>query len=168
MKTKDMSEYIINKYKLNNILNDVKDYVYEVQLLKLINKYKSIGLNRDKYTYDEYLLDKMDKIVTFIYLGRTFTEQTPNIDDPMCSFRLGVSDYIFDLKRVVCSTNLLYDESIYYDDRIKLKEYINLLQENYQNKIKYYIKKVESIFDDLEIGLKYNKELEKYLEKVGD
>lgn len=166
MRIKELSEYIINKYKLNNILNDIKDYEYDIQLTNLINKYKSMGLNRDKYSYDEYLLDKMDKIVTFIYLGRTFTEQVPNIDDPMCSFRLGVSDYIFDLKRVVLSTNMLYDESIYYDDRIKLKEYIDLLQSNYQKKILYYIKKVENIFDDLEVGLSYNKELETYLKRV--
>ena len=61
---------------------------------------------------------------------------------------------------------MLYDESIYYDDRIKLKEYIDLLQSNYQKKILYYIKKVENIFDDLEVGLSYNKELENYLKGV--
>lgn len=166
IKVKDIPKQMFIKYKLNYLLNDVKDYEYDVQLNNLINKYKAIGLDRVRYEYDDYLLLKMDRIITFIYLGKQFTEQVPNIDDSMCSFRLGVSDYIFDLKKVVCSTNLLYDESIYYDDRIKLKEYINLLQENYQNKIIYYIKKVETIFDDLEVGLSYNKELEAYLKRV--
>lgn len=79
-----------------------------------------------------------------------------------------VNDYIFDLKRIFFKTNILTDESIYYDDRMKLKKVVLLLCQKYQDNIKHHIKKVERLFDELEIGLKYNRELQEYLEKVGD
>ena len=87
--------------------------------------------------------------------------------DNIC-FDWGVNNLIFDLKRIFFKTNILTDESIYYDDRIKLKEVVMLLCKKYQENIKYNIKKIEKLFDELEIGLKYNKELENYLEKIGE
>lgn len=128
------------------------------------NKYKKFGLDRNRYIYDEFLLDKMDSIVLMLELCQPLIDK--NLDN-IC-FDWGVNNLIFDLKRIFFKTNILTDESIYYDDRIKLKEVVMLLCKKYQENIKYNIKKVERLFDELEIGLKYNKELEEYLENVGD
>lgn len=128
------------------------------------NKYKKFGLDRNRYTYDEFLLDKIDSIVLMLELCQPLIDK--NLDN-IC-FDWGVNNLIFDLKRIFFKTNILTDESIYYDDRVKLKEVVMLLCKKYQENIKYNIKKVEKLFDELEIGLKYNKELQEYLEKVGD
>lgn len=128
------------------------------------NKYKKFGLDRNRYTYDEFLLDKIDSIVLMLELCQPLIDK--NLDN-IC-FDWGVNNLIFDLKRIFFKTNILTDESIYYDDRIKLKEVVMLLCKKYQENIKYNIKKVEKLFDELEIGLKYNKELENYLEKIGE
>lgn len=128
------------------------------------NKYKKFGLDRNRYTYDEFLLDKIDSIVLMLELCQPLIDK--NLDN-IC-FDWGVNNLIFDLKRIFFKTNILTDESIYYDDRVKLKEVVMLLCKKYQESIKYNIKKVEKLFDELEIGLKYNKELQEYLEKVGD
>lgn len=128
------------------------------------NKYKKFGLDRNRYTYDEFLLDKIDSIVLMLELCQPLIDK--NLDN--IYFDWGVNNLIFDLKRIFFKTNILTDESIYYDDRVKLKEVVMLLCKKYQENIKYNIKKVEKLFDELEIGLKYNKELQEYLEKVGD
>lgn len=128
------------------------------------NKYKKFGLDRNRYTYDEFLLDKIDSIVLMLELCQPLIDK--NLDN-IC-FDWGVNNLIFDLKRIFFKTNILTNESIYYDDRIKLKEVVMLLCKKYQENIKYNIKKVEKLFDELEIGLKYNKELENYLEKIGE
>ena len=128
------------------------------------NKYKKFGLDRNRYTYDEFLLDKIDSIVLMLELCQPLIDK--NLDN-IC-FDWGVNNLIFDLKRIFFKTNILTDESIYYDDRIKLKEVVMLLCKKYQENIKYNIKKVEKLFDELEIGLKSNKELENYLEKIGE
>jgi hypothetical protein len=155
----DLDSYL-KKYDLLDLYTDkpVRDTTL------FINKYKKFNLDREKYNYDEFLRDKVDSIVLLLEQGQWVMDKDITID----CYDWKVNDYIFDLKRIFFKTNILTDESIYYDDRIKLKEIVMLLCKKYQENIKYHIKKIENIFDELEIGLKYNKELEEYLEKVGD
>ena len=155
----DLHSYL-EKYNFQNMFLNLKERNSE----RFENKYKKFGLDRNRYTYDEFLLDKMDSIVLMLELCQPLIDK--NLDN-IC-FDWGVNNLIFDLKRIFFKTNILTDESIYYDDRIKLKEIVMLLCKKYQENIKYNIKKVEKLFDELEIGLKYNRELQEYLEKVGD
>lgn len=153
----DLHSYL-EKYGFQNKFLNLKERNAE----RFENKYKKFGLDRNRYTYDEFLLDKMDSIVLMLELCQPLIDK--NLDN-IC-FDWGVNNLIFDLKRIFFKTNILTDESIYYDDRIKLKEIVLLLCQKYQDNIKYHIKKVEKLFDELEIGLKYNIELQEYLEKV--
>ena len=155
----DLDSYL-KKYNLLDLYTDkpVRDTTL------FINKYKKFNLDREKYNYDEFLRDKVDSIVLLLEQGQWVMDKDITID----YYDWKVNDYIFDLKRIFFKTNILTDESIYYDDRIKLKEIVMLLCKKYQENIKYNIKKVERLFDELEIGLKYNKELENYLEEVGN
>lgn len=155
----DLHSYL-EKYNFQNKFLNLKERNAE----RFENKYKKFGLDRNRYTYDEFLLDKIDSIVLMLELCQPLIDK--NLDN-IC-FDWGVNNLIFDLKRIFFKTNILTDESIYYDDRIKLKEVVMLLCKKYQENIKYNIKKVEKLFDELEIGLKYNKELENYLEKIGE
>ena len=155
----DLHSYL-EKYNFQNMFLNLKERNAE----RFENKYKKFGLDRNRYTYDEFLLDKMDSIVLMLELCQPLIDK--NLDN-IC-FDWGVNNLIFDLKRIFFKTNILTDESIYYDDRIKLKKVVLLLCQKYQENIKYNIKKVERLFDELEIGLKYNRELQEYLEKVGD
>lgn len=155
----DLDSYL-KKYDLLDLYTDKS--VRDTTLF--INKYKKFNLDREKYNYDEFLRDKVDSIILLLEQGQWVMNKDITID----SYDWKVNDYIFDLKRIFFKTNILTDESIYYDDRVKLKEVVMLLCKKYQDNIKHHIKKVEKLFDELEIGLKYNKELENYLEKVGD
>lgn len=162
----------MKKFREVDLHSYLEKYGFQNQFLNLSernaerfeNKYKKFGLDRNRYIYDEFLLDKMDSIVLMLELCQPLIDK--NLDN-IC-FDWGVNNLIFDLKRIFFKTNILTDESIYYDDRIKLKEVVMLLCKKYQDNIKHHIKKVEKLFDELEIGLKYNKELENYLKKVGD
>ncbi len=155
----DLDSYL-KKYDLLDLYTDKS--VRDTTLF--INKYKKFNLDREKYNYDEFLRDKVDSIILLLEQGQWIMNKDITID----YYDWKVNDYIFDLKRIFFKTNILTDESIYYDDRIKLKEVVLLLCQKYQDNIKYNIKKVEKLFDELEIGLKYNRELQEYLEKVGD
>lgn len=155
----DLDSYL-KKYDLLDLYTDkpVRDTTL------FINKYKKFNLDRERYNYDEFLRDKVDSIILLLEQGQWIMNKDITID----YYDWKVNDYIFDLKRIFFKTNILTDESIYYDDRVKLKEVVMLLCKKYQDNIKHHIKKVEKLFDELEIGLKYNEELENYLEKVGD
>ena len=155
----DLHSYL-EKYGFQNKFLNLSERNVE----RFENKYKKFGLDRNRYIYDEFLLDKIDSIVLMLELCQPLIDK--NLDN-IC-FDWGVNNLIFDLKRIFFKTNILTDESIYYDDRIKLKEVVMLLCKKYQENIKYNIKKIEKLFDELEIGLKYNKELENYLEKIGE
>ena len=155
----DLDSYL-KKYELLNIYTDkpVRDNTL------FINKYKKFNLDRERYNYDEFLRDKVDSIVLLLEQGQWLMDRDINIQYNDWK----VHNYIFDLKRIFYKTNILTDESIYADDRKQLKEILLLICKKYQDNMKYYIKKVEKLFDELEVGLKYNKELQEYLEKVGD
>lgn len=169
----------MKKFREVNLHNYLEKYGFQNKFLNLSernaerfeNKYKKFGLDRNRYIYDEFLLDKMDSIVLILEFCQPLIDTEFNlITNPTKPFSLDfkVNNLIFDLKRIFFKTNILTDESIYYEDRMKLKEIILLLCQKYQDNIKYHIKKVEKLFDELEIGLSYNKEFENYLEKVGD
>ena len=145
----DLDSYL-KKYDLLDLYTDKS--VRDTTLF--INKYKKFNLDREKYNYDEFLRDKVDSIILLLEQGQWVMDKDITID----SYDWKVNDYIFDLKRIFFKTNILTDESIYYDDRDKLKEVVMLLCKKYQDNIKHHIKKVEKLFDELEIGLKYNKE----------
>jgi hypothetical protein len=155
----DLDSYL-KKYDLLDLYTDKS--VRDTTLF--INKYKKFNLDREKYNYDEFLRDKVDSIILLLEQGQWIMNKDITID----YYDWKVNDYIFDLKRIFFKTNILTDESIYYDDRMKLKKVVLLLCQKYQDNIKHHIKKVERLFDELEIGLKYNRELQEYLEKVGD
>lgn len=155
----DLDSYL-KKYELLDIYTDKS--VRDTTLF--INKYKKFNLDRERYNYDEFLRDKVDSIVLLLEQGQWLMDRDINIQYNDWK----VHNYIFDLKRIFYKTNILTDESIYADDRKQLKEILLLICKKYQDNMKYYIKKVEKLFDELEIGLKYNIELQEYLEKVGD
>nr|DAE26638.1 MAG TPA: hypothetical protein [Ackermannviridae sp. ctaCq7] len=162
----DLHSYL-EKYNFQNKFLNLKERNVE----RFENKYKKFGLDRNKYTYDEFLLDKMDSIILLIEHCQPLIDKEFNLisnDTRPFSIDFKVNNLIFDLKRIFFKTNILIDESIYYEDRIKLKEVVLLLCQKYQENIKYHIKKIENIFDELEIGLRYNKELQEYLEKMRD
>ena len=128
----DLDSYL-KKYDLLDLYTDkpVRDTTL------FINKYKKFNLDREKYNYDEFLRDKVDSIILLLEQGQWVMDKDITID----YYDWKVNDYIFDLKRIFFKTNILTDESIYYDDRIKLKEIVMLLCKKYQENIKYNIKK---------------------------
>ncbi len=94
----DLHSYL-EKYNFQNMFLNLSERNIE----RFENKYKKFGLDRNKYTYDEFLLDKMDSIILLIEHCQPLIDKEFNLisnDTRPFSIDFKVNNLIFDLKRI--------------------------------------------------------------------